>query len=373
MLVVLRAPERRRPVFVVSETQDFQSLINPNRVAERTVGIAHVYQLSYDAAYYLTDEVGKELSVFNGAVRTYRPSPDLDSDNPRNHPLALPYAISEWAQGSGPRKFLDFLVFKATEASLERGEAEKEVPSFSFVRRLSAQRQREAAALESKNETEKLQLAELEIDALKGERDDWEKMAYEEEANARNAVERATEAESRVYALNSRIAALEEKLRQATNVETDDALEIPSSFDRIKEWADENLAGRLILTSRAARSSKNATFEDPSLAYRSLLLLANEYRNMKIHGGEERIQAFEKACRELGLENSRTGDETRLYEKGDEFVILHKGQRQLLNFHLKNGITRDPRRCFRIYYFWDDEEQVAVVGSLPGHLSTRIS
>jgi len=374
MLDVLRAPTRRRPVFVVSETPDAQTLINPNRVAARTVGLAHVFRLGHEAGYILTTEVGKEFSVFNGAVRTYQPNLDFDSDSPSDHPIALPNAINQWAQGGGPSRFLDFLVFKAAEASLERGEAEREVPSFSTVKLLSVQRQREAGISKSTSDREKLELAELEINALKGERDDWERMAYDEEANAKLTVERATIAESRIFALNSRIVTLEERIREATKGDPDVALDVPKTFDRIREWADENLAGRLILTSRAARSAKNALFEDPSLAYRSLLLLSNEYRNMKIDGGEDRVQAFENKCRELGLENSRTGDETRLLEKGDEFVVLHKGQRQLLNFHLKNrGNTRDPKRCFRLYYFWDDEEQVAVVGSLPAHLSTRTS
>jgi hypothetical protein len=49
-----------------------------------------------------------------------------------------------------------------------------------------------------------------------------------------------------------------------------------------------------------------------------------------------------------------------------------RGDKQLLALHFKNGgNTRDPERCLRIYYFWDDESQQVVVGSLPGHLDTR--
>ncbi len=374
MLDALCDPQRLRPAFVVSETADGQTLIDPNRLAARTIGLAHVFRLNYSAGYLLTNEVGREFSIFNGAVRTYQPKFDFSSDSIGDHPLALPNAINQWAQGGGPSKFLDFLAFKAAEASLERGEAERDVPSFSFVRRVSIERQRKEATLELRNDSERLELADKEIEALKSERNDWEKTAYEEENNARSAVERTMEAESRIFALNSRIAALERRLQQEMKIDSDSELEIPTSFDRIREWVDRNFAGRLILTSRAARSTKNAVFEEPELAYRSLRLLGNEYRSMKIEGGENRIKAFKKACQLLGLENSQTGDEARLMEKGGEFVVQHKGRRQLLNFHLKNGgNTRDPRRCFRLYYFWDDEEQVAVVGSLPGHLSTRLS
>ena len=42
--------------------------------------------------------------------------------------------------------------------------------------------------------------------------------------------------------------------------------------------------------------------------------------------------------------------------------------------HLKSGgNTRDPTRCLRIYFFWDDDEQQVVVGSLPGHLENRLT
>jgi hypothetical protein len=42
--------------------------------------------------------------------------------------------------------------------------------------------------------------------------------------------------------------------------------------------------------------------------------------------------------------------------------------------HLKPGRnTRDPTRCLRIYFFWDDEEEQAVVGWLPGHLESRLT
>jgi hypothetical protein len=42
--------------------------------------------------------------------------------------------------------------------------------------------------------------------------------------------------------------------------------------------------------------------------------------------------------------------------------------------HLKNGgNTRDPMRCLRIYFFWDDDEQQVVVGSLPAHLENHMT
>ena len=56
------------------------------------------------------------------------------------------------------------------------------------------------------------------------------------------------------------------------------------------------------------------------------------------------------------------------------YAALWRGQRWLLDMHLKNGgNTRDPTRCLRVYFFWDDDERQVVVGSLPGHLESRLS
>ena len=49
------------------------------------------------------------------------------------------------------------------------------------------------------------------------------------------------------------------------------------------------------------------------------------------------------------------------------------GKRVELDRHLKKGTNREPRYCFRLYFFWDDTTSQVVVGWLPSHLSTRAS
>ena len=49
------------------------------------------------------------------------------------------------------------------------------------------------------------------------------------------------------------------------------------------------------------------------------------------------------------------------------------GTREFLAYHLKKGNARDVRYCLRIYFFWNAKDQQVVVGSLPGHLSTRVT
>ena len=90
---LLSLKSRRADVCAISLGEDdadpASAIISVAAVHRRTLGAAHVAVLTGRAAYMLTDLVGKEFSVFNRAVRTYRPNFDTDADDPRRHPLAL--------------------------------------------------------------------------------------------------------------------------------------------------------------------------------------------------------------------------------------------------------------------------------------------
>lgn len=60
---------------------------------------------------------------------------------------------------------------------------------------------------------------------------------------------------------------------------------------------------------------------------------------------------------EDGVRNAHCG--------GDQFDLDWQGQRQNAVWHVKSGgNTRDPKRCLRIYYFWEpDTEQNVVAGN----------
>ena len=80
---------------------------------------------------------------------------------------------------------------------------------------------------------------------------------------------------------------------------------------------------------------------------------------------------FQKSLESLNLECSPSIAKDRAGAHGDEYFVIHRGRKCLLENHIKKGTSREPRKCLRIYFFWDAEEQVVVVGSLPGHLDTQ--
>jgi hypothetical protein len=188
-------------------------------------------------------------------------------------------------------------------------------------------------------------------------------------------------AEEEVRRLNSEkeylryhIRQLDEKAEKAGASYTQVEIPIPDSLDELKSWAEEHLEGRIVVTRRAARASKGSPFGNAELAYRAVKALAFEYRDMKRFGGSEMMAKFETALEELGLSNAPSGEEHLLKEKGGRFEVEYRGRQRLLNWHLKNkGNTRDPSRCFRLYYFWDDDTDQVIIGSMPGHLETRLT
>ena len=74
-----------------------------------TLGAAHVAVITGPASFHLSDRVGKEFSVFRGAVRTYRSGFNIAQDEPFRHPLSLSNRIIEWP-GGGRATYEHFLI-----------------------------------------------------------------------------------------------------------------------------------------------------------------------------------------------------------------------------------------------------------------------
>ncbi|WP_420725956.1 hypothetical protein [Hwanghaeella sp. LZ110] len=91
---------------------------------------------------------------------------------------------------------------------------------------------------------------------------------------------------------------------------------------------------------------------------------------MKISGGQD---DFSQQTKHLGIELSNTFSGARSGEFGDEYFVDYNGRKRELVKHLKKGNDKDQRNCLRIYFFWDEEDQVVVIGYLPAHLRTRLT
>jgi len=53
------------------------------------------------------------------------------------------------------------------------------------------------------------------------------------------------------------------------------------------------------------------------------------------------------------------------------FDMEWQGKKRRVEWHIKNGgNTHDPKRCMRIYYFWDDASLQTVIANMPAHIRT---
>ena len=366
LLALLCDPERERDVLTIA-THDLDddpstALVSPQSVFERTLGAAHVAVVTMSATFALTDRVGKELSVFRQAVRTYKPGFDPWRAEPRDHPLAVGTRISAWA--GGPEAFEDFFVATCLRATVGAVDREERSPFPFAARRTAPEPPRTPVPPATPSGDERLDALRRENEELGAENLKLAE-ALGKERNAAGA------ARKEIKSLKDRVAYLE-RLQGNAGAHPDGPA-VPDSLKQIEQWSKEHLDGKVRLHPRAIGAAKKSKFEDVALAYRALLILRDRYVPMRLEGGADRRAVYREALAREGLKDEPTFAGARAGEHGDAYNVEHGGRNRQLERHLKGSNARDERRGFRLYFFWDDSDREVVVGWLPNHLPTRIS
>jgi hypothetical protein len=317
------------------------------------MGLAHVAVAFPDACWTLTERLGKRLSVFGGAARVYLPGFDEAAD-PYAHRLVLAGAL---VSRDGVDRTSLWLRQTAAGASLHRSRLGRDVLTFAALRTASLEA-RQAELRDAGSEGEQLAAAIAQVQALQEQlasiraENDYYVGEYE------RVRERAEAAEAQSQATAWRIQQLSARLREA-GVDSDASLEFPEAWDGFAEWCEQQFAGRLVLAPGARRGVRKPVFTDPRTAARALHWLATAARDRFTGGGGTlaNIPIFE------GVQNAPCGQ--------DSFDFDWAGRRFTADWHVKNGgNTRDPSRCLRIYYCFDDQTQQIIVAEMPAHRRT---
>lgn len=356
---VLIDPAREVPTFVLTvpeySTDSLAPLIDHRSLARATLGLAKVVVLPARFTWVLTERFGKRLSVYGGAVRVYLPGFTEDANPYGGHELILAERLATPENSARVGAWLRQLA--ATE-SLRRLRLGHDVLSYANVREQTLDLKRTRLAREGATDTEQLSAAQAQIATLKEdlgkalEAQQW--LSDEHQA----ADDRAKTAEAQLTAASYRIQQLTNQLK-ARGESPDANVSLPASWADFADWCEQNLVGRVLLAPRARSQVKAPLFQDVSTAGRCLLWLANEYRERKLSGGDGDL----RISIESGIRNERCG--------ADSFQFEWQGVRRDVEWHIKNGgNTRDPSRCLRIYYFWDDASQQVVIASMPAHIRT---
>jgi hypothetical protein len=356
LVVMLEAADRHLPVFVVSGDEraadPTQPLIDVEALAHTTLGLAHVVIAPAKATYGLSDAFGKLRSVYHGAVRVYMPGFDSASD-PYDHRLILAETVRR-----DPAACLRDLRRLAATESLRRSRLGHDVMPFAAVRSAALRIEQEIRIEVGASDADQLAAAQKRIDALEAELAASRAQADQSFELAHQEEERAKGAEAQLFGTRARIRQLEEQWT-ARGQRLDADVQFPESWNVFSDWCDQVLVGRLVLAPAARSGIKKAVFGDVALAGRCLLWLAGVCRDRRVNGGG----SLANIPVEQGIENAPCG--------ADTFKFDFHGQRLEADWHVKNGgNTRDPVRCFRIYYSWDETTQQMIVADMPAHRRT---
>jgi hypothetical protein len=141
------------------------------------------------------------------------------------------------------------------------------------------------------------------------------------------------------------------------------------TLDSVHEWAAAH-SKTIVILPRATSAARKAAYEDHGTLFAALEILAHSYRAVKM-GSAPRDQARHE-FEALGITMGGSVAPAKAGGGGNDYFVRWRGRRRFLDQHLKRGASRDPRFCLRIYFTWDDELQLCVVGWLPSHLPCSI-
>jgi len=369
---LLTDKRRKLPVVVITSDTYGDYSIYPDEMAKRAFGLAYIIKLPVSYAQKFTARVGRAWSVYNGAVRIYLTHIDFNTDEFYRHPLFIKDRIFNWRDGN--RAFMQFL-----ENYLKRYNAQASVFFKNTAIYLNARHEKieqdilkaekenqgdkELMQLyQEENESYRIRIEQLEQD-IKGKEDDYlQIMIINDELRQEKA------------ALLAKLNIYESIVRNNLFQESD--IPIPDNWDDMDDWCRKYLPNKLVLSTKARQALKSAQYEDIELAYKALLLYANEYRDMRMRDSDndEPLRKFNEKLDELGLENLGTPiAESRFGERSNIYTTSYDGEEYKIEHHIGKGVSHDPKYCLRVYATWDAVNCRVIIGSLPGHLDTRAS
>lgn len=359
MIDWLSSAQRKMPAILVSGDERSSSpdtpLLDSNTLAKTLCGLAHVIAIPAQFTYMLSDEFGKSLSVFHGAVRICSPGFNALSDS-FDHRLYLSESIKRDPdlRAAEIRKWI-------ARDSLTRTRLGKDVVPFATIRSSALRVKQENEAKQGADDSDQLVSAKNRIDALENEK---QTLAYQIDQSimlAADEEERAKDAEKKLHWAWARVKQLEDAVRGRGD-DVDAAITFPNAWDDFASWCESNFSGRLSLSPSAIKGVKKPAYQDIGKAAKCILWLANKALSKFLEGGG-------------ALANIQLGDGIANAPcDSDAYEFEFQGRRLEAAWHIKSGgNTRKPERCLRIYYAFDEQTRQIIVSDMPAHVRTEAS
>lgn len=352
----LEDPDRRLPLIVVARSDEdpHRPLINDAGVAKAVAGLARVVRVQPEFTRTITRRFGKHRSVFAGGVRLYMPGFSI-ADDPYRHRLFIGANLADQDYSNACTSWLRRAVAAHSVSSTRLG---KDVPEFAALRTESRRLRASNLAIQEAPDAELLEVAEQTISSLTEELKDKTNEIDGYVAMVGSAEERASAAEQENRSLLYKLRQLVASVANPEAPPTDEP-PLPQEWSEFADWLDQTFPDKIVLTPSARRMIRSPEFEDVGLVARAITWLATEQYHRRIQGGgSTRDEPIEP-----GVRNAYCG--------GDTYEADWQGRRYKVDQHIKNGgNTHDPKRCLRIYYFWEPDLQQVIIDHLPAHIKT---
>lgn len=375
---LLENSDRTMPVLLLTACNSIEDsihngyMMDAEKMANDLRGAAHVYQImSHEANDYLNDTIGKHWSAFNGAVRTYYPGLSFESSEPYQHPLVTQQTIRIRNTNSNS---LDNAcmedVIKHIKNYIVRHRVSWEENNILFYTAVYRQLLQEQQSANDKTQDDLIEYYKMLVEEMQEECEEHKQAgnAYANDCEAYR--EQCDQYRKLVGQLKAQISSLRYQLEVTTGNADGCTVPLDGEYTDIGDWIDAYYPDRLILHKRAARSLKSACYEDSELVYKCLKLLATAYYDYCM--GSIPYNDFTAACKQIdsGLDECAAITDVAAGMEGETYYVQYHGKRRKLERHLTKGNSKDRRYCLRIYFFWDEQEHVVVIGDLPHHLDT---
>ena len=345
---LLLEQSRRHPIVVISPepyTDDIYA-VDTTAIATTLAGLASVYVLSSRwAGFALTDEVGKQLSCYNGAVRVYWPRFDLGAD-PFAHPLWLPPQIHDFGSSEGFARFL-----------MRMGAG---VASFRYVEPESVRTFRARAEA-----TRVAKMREERKSGYEGLFDEYVRL----DAHARELREGLDAANEEVAALRAQIASkwippMDERAAERAT-EIDDRPEPKNVLEAVQDA--QRRTSHVIYLPEALESARESPYKQPDKVFSALLAIDDVAgRWAEQMAGGPNIGARRDAFRKCGFDYKEDISQTAEGKWGTEYTYPYEGKRIVFAPHITIG-AKSADRCISIHMHWDEAKRKVVVAHVGRH------
>lgn len=334
------------------------------QLASRVAGAAHVITLHARLLPALARALGDAGRIPPSGVRFYGRAFDKSLAAVRC-PILPP---DLWPSYGG----VDLLA-EACAAETVSLQDPDDLPSFAQIRQFVVRRRRQFERQRSEGASRKIEdrlnAAMAERDALEGDLGAAEQLVEELQRTIDAQADDLRAKETKLWFLEQRVQELQDSQVAGEAPSTDSP---PTTWDELYAWAERRYFDRLVITDKARRAARDSVFADVGFVSEVISLLAGPYRDMRT-GDETARDTYLEEAKRLRVDVSGVGDALNSARLAGQYRTTWKGRTYSLDTHVSGSSSRDRQRGFRLYFAWDVERRLIVVGSFPEHLTNAHS